>query len=99
MDAHTAKSTYSLDSETADALAALARRWQISEADALCRAVRQTAVRERVHQPEKERTPAQRAAVLRELQESLAARGVDFDAWLREAEAIRHSCCDDPSGH
>ena len=99
MDAHTAKSTYLLDAETADALAALARRWQISEADALRRAVRQTAARERVHQPAKERTPPQRAAALRELQESLAARGVDFDAWMPEAEAIRHSCCDDPPGH
>ena len=99
MDAHTAKSTYSLDAVTAGALAALARRWQISEADALRRAIRQTAARERVYPPEKERTQAQKADALRELQESLAARGVDFDAWLRETEAIRHSCCDGPSGH
>ena len=79
------KITYSLDDELAQALAKLAAHWKVPESEALRRAVLQVASGYRPVLSREERL-----AVLDQLRDSLAARGVDFDAWAREAYAIRH---------
>lgn len=86
----TAKSTnsFTLDAETALALAALAQQWQLSEEDALRRVI-QRACRAATAPEIAELSPAERLQALAELRASLAAQGVDFDAWAREAQAIR----------
>ena len=83
------KTTYTLDDETALALATLAQRWNVAEPEALRRALLQAASR---YGPIL--SPEERLAALDRLQKSLAERGVDFDAWAREAQAIRYG--DDP---
>ena len=78
----TIKSTYSLDVGTVRTLEELARRWNVSKSEALRRAIR----------GEAERQPSRvdaRLQALRALQKSVAARGVDLDAWEREAAEIR----------
>ena len=87
MVVRTTKST-ELDAETAATLAALAQRWQTTPADALRRAIL-TAAREPALPQADTFTPAERLQALRELRASLAAQGVDFDAWAREAQAMR----------
>ncbi len=77
------KAAYSLDDETARALARLARRWNVSESEALRRAICAAAGPE-------PKSPSERMAALKKLQDSLKERGVDFDQWQREAWAIRH---------
>ena len=76
------KSTYSLDVGTVRALDGLARRWNVSKSAALRRAIRSEAERQA------SRADARRHA-LRELQSSIAARGVDLAAWEKEAREIR----------
>ena len=83
------KITYSLDDELAQALAKLAAHWKVPESEALRRAVLQVASGYRPVLSREERL-----AALDQLRDSLAARGVDFDAWAREAYALRHG--DDP---
>lgn len=80
-----AKSTYTLDDASADALATLAQHWNMTESEALLRALLQAASR-----CGPTLSPEERLAALDRLQKSLAERGVDFDAWAREAWAIRH---------
>ncbi len=78
----TVKSTYSLDVGTVRTLEGLARRWNVSKSEALRRAIR----------GEAERQPSPmdaRLQALRALQESVAARGVDLDAWEQQAAGIR----------
>ncbi|MDE2788536.1 MAG: hypothetical protein OXL37_18025 [Chloroflexota bacterium] len=79
------KTTYTLDDESARALATLAQRWNVAEPEALRRALLQAA-----SQYDPIPSPGERLAALDLLQKSLAERGVDFDAWAREAWAIRH---------
>lgn len=83
------QTTYSLDEESAAALAKLAHYWKLTESEALRRALLQVAAG---YGPIL--SPEERLAALDRLQKSLAERGVDFDAWAREAYAIRHG--DDP---
>ena len=79
------KTNYTLDDESARALATLAQRWNVAEAEALRRVLLQAAFRcGSVPSPE------ERLAALDRLQKSLAERRVDFDSWAREAWAIRH---------
>lgn len=78
----TIKSTYSLDVGTVRTLEGLARRWNVSKSEALRRAIRREA----------ERQPSRadaRLRSLRALQESVAARDVDLDAWEHRAGEIR----------
>ena len=78
----TIKSTYSLDVGTVRTLEELARRWNVSKSEALRRAIRGEA--------ERQPSPVDaRLQALRALQKSVAARGVDLDAWEREAAEIR----------
>ena len=79
------KATYTLDEESSHALATLAQHWNITESEALRRALLQAASR---YGPVL--SPEERLAALDRLQKSLAERGVDFDAWAREAWEIRH---------
>ena len=90
MVVHTAKSTHSftLDAETAPALAALAQQWQLSEGDALRRAIRR-ASHESAAPKFSAASPAERLQALAELRSSLAEQGIDFDAWEREVREIR----------
>ena len=80
----TIKSTLALDVGTACALEGLAHRWNVSKSEALRRAIRSEAAR----QPAA--TDA-RMDALRELQNSIAARGVDLTAWERDAREIRRT--------
>ena len=84
MVVRTTKSTdsFTLDAETAATLAALTQCWQTTPADALRRAILMAA-------REPALPPAERLQALRELRASLSAQGVDFDAWAREAQAMR----------
>ena len=79
------KTTYTLDEESARALATLVQRWNVAGPEALRRALMQAAA-----QYDPIPSPEERLAALDRLQKSLAERGVDFDAWAREAWAIRH---------
>lgn len=90
MVVHTAKSTHSftLDAETAPALAALAQQWQLSEGDALRRAIWSTC-HESTAPETSASSPAERRQALAELRSSLAEQGTDFNAWEREAREIR----------
>jgi hypothetical protein len=76
------KSTYSLDLATVRALEGLARRWNVSKSEALRRAIRSEVER----QPSRADT---RLEALRQLQESVSARGVDLAAWERDARDVR----------
>ena len=77
-----------LDAETAAALMALAQRWQTTPVDALRRSILEAA-REPVPPRADAFTLAERVRALHELRASLSAQGVDFDAWAREAQAMR----------
>ena len=80
--------SFTLDADTAQELAALAQQWQLSEGEALRRAIR--CAHEAATEPEVvELSPAEKLQALAALRASLAAQGVDFDAWAREARAIR----------
>ena len=79
------KTTYTLDDESARALATLAQHWNTTESEALRRAVLKAASG---YGPIL--SPEERLAALDRLRASLAERGVDFDAWAREARAIRY---------
>ena len=79
------KTTYTLDDETTRALAKLAQHWNLTESEALRRALLQVAS---AYGPIL--SPQERLDALERLRASLAERGVDFDAWAREAYAIRH---------
>ena len=78
----TIKSTYSLDVGTVRTLERLARRWNVSKCEALRRAIRNESERQA------SRADA-RLQALRALQESIADRDVDLDAWEHEAREIR----------
>ena len=90
MMTRTAKSPKSitLDAATAHELAVLAQQWQLSEADALRRAIR-LAYCEPTAPEVAELSPPEKEQALAELRASLAAQGVDFDAWVKDARAIR----------
>lgn len=91
MMTHTAKSpqSFTLDAATAQELTALAQQWQLSEAEALRQAIQ--CAREATPDPEvAELSPAEKQQALDKLRASLAAQGVDFDAWVKDARAIRH---------
>ena len=80
--------SFILDAETAQELAALAQQWQLSEGDALRRAIR--CARAVATEPEvAELSPEEKLHALAALRASLAAQGVDFDAWTKDARAIR----------
>ncbi len=85
MTAPNIKATYLLDEESARALATLAHHWNMTESEALRRALLQAASG---YGPVL--SPEERLAALDRLRASLAERGVDFDAWAREAWEIRH---------
>lgn len=90
MMVRTAKSlkSFTLDAETAQELAALAQQWQMSEGEALRRAIR--CAREAANEPEvAELSPSEKLQALAALRASLAAQGADFDAWAKDARAIR----------
>ena len=78
------KSTFSLDIETARALEVLAGRWKVSKSEAVRRAVGAMAEKE---------SPCARKKLeaLRQLQASVKARGIDVEAWAREARAERRA--------
>ena len=78
----TIKSTFSLDVGTVRTLEGLARRWNVSKSEALRRAICSEAERQPLRVDAKSRA-------LRALQESVAARDVDLDAWERQAGEIR----------
>ena len=85
MTTQNTKATYTLDDESTHALAKLAQHWNVTESEALRRALLQVA-----SQYGPILSPEERLAALNRLQKSLAERGVDFDAWAREAWEIRH---------
>ena len=74
------KSTYALDAATVATVNQLALRWQVSKNEAVRRALREAAEREAI-------TPEQRMMALRQLQDELHAKGVDFDAWKKTIRA------------
>ena len=78
----TIKRTYSLDTGTVRALEELARRWNVSKSEALRRAIRNESERQL------SRADA-RLRAIRDLQESVATRGVDLDVWEHQAREIR----------
>ena len=91
------KSTYSLDVETVRTLESLARRWDVSKSEALRRAIRSAA-------GEKSQRVREKREALRQLQDYVQRRGIDVEAWAREARAEREassikrmSVWDDPS--
>jgi len=93
----TIKSTYSLDVETVRTLEALARRWNVSKSEALRRAIRSAA-------GEKSQRVREKLEALKQLQDYVQRRGIDVEAWAREARAEREassikrmSVWDDPS--
>ena len=93
----TIKSTYSLDVETVRTLEMLARRWDVSKSEALRRAIRSAA-------GEKSQRVREKLEALRQLQDYVQRRGIDVEAWAREARAEREassikrmSVWDDPS--
>ena len=88
MNADNTNLNCALDAETAVVLAALAQRWQTTPADALRRAILK-AEGEPVPPRADVFSRAERVRVLLELRSALVAQGVDFDAWAREAQAIR----------
>ena len=87
----TAKSPKSitLDAATAQELAALAQQWHLSEGEALRQAIR-LASREPTAPAGTRLSPAEEQQAVDKLRASLAAQGVDFDAWVKDALAIRH---------
>ena len=93
----TIKSTYSLDVETVRTLESLARRWNVSKSEALRRAIRSAA-------GEKSQRVREKLEALKQLQDYVQRRGIDVEAWAREARAEREassikrmSVWDDPS--
>ncbi len=76
----TIKSTYSLDAESVRALEELARRQQVSKAEALRRAIRNEARRQLFKGEDA-------LAALDQLQASLRARDVDLEQWARDVES------------
>ncbi|MEO6872549.1 MAG: hypothetical protein ABI233_10065 [Chthoniobacterales bacterium] len=72
-----AAASYSLDESTVATLNQLAQQWQVSQQEALQRAVQQAV------ELGKTPTPEERIAALHALQKSLAERNVDFDEWQR----------------
>lgn len=78
----TIKSTYSLDVESVRALEALAREWKVPKSEALRRAIRIAATKERLDESAK-------LAALDRLQASLGERKVDIWQWARDARAER----------
>ncbi len=76
------RSTYSLDTESACALETLAQQWNVSESEALQRAIRAVA------RPQSIGGEAALAA-LDQLQASLSLRKVDLAKWERDVNAQR----------
>ena len=79
----TQRSTYSLDTESACALEALAQLWKVSKSEALQRAI-QVATR-----PPAIESGAAALAALDQLQASLSLRKVDLAKWERDLNAQR----------
>ena len=78
------RSTFSLDIETARALEVLARRWKVSKSEAVRRAVGAVAEKE-------DPRARKKLEALDKLQASVKARGIDVEAWAREARAERRA--------
>ncbi len=81
----TSKSTYSLDVATHDAIEKLAKRLSTSKSDVIRRAVKAMPAQE----PAPDEDIKRRLTAARRLQKSLAARGMDFDEWMRVAYESR----------
>ncbi len=67
--------TYSLDPPTEARLSLLSKRWEVSNAEALQRAVLQAAEHERQLSPE------ERIAALHQLQDWVAEKQIDLEEW------------------
>ncbi len=94
MTATTVNTTYAMDEETQRALESLARRWGVSESEALRQAIRAELAREPVPtiqpDPPRKGVPNEDAiAALRELHESVRKKGYDLDKWERDFKAER----------
>ena len=76
------KATYSLDKETVRLLERLARRWDVSESEALRRAIRASAAEPRA---------SDATAALDRLQQSLGMTEAVAAAWARHARAERRA--------
>ena len=97
----TIRSTYALDLPTADGLQRLAQLWGTSKSEVIRRMTRETLARAEAEaaaaqtpMPVEEIVPvdekaAQWLANLKELQQRMRARGVDFKAWEREIREMR----------
>ena len=90
----TVSATYAMDVETVQALESLARKWGVSESEALKRVIRAELAREPVStiqpDPPRKGVPNEDAiAALRELHESVRKKGYDLDQWEREFQAER----------
>ncbi len=78
------KTTYALDSETIRALEEMATRWGVSKSEALRRAIRAVARRQR--QPDRRQDAL---VALEELQRSLRLTRAKASAWIKEVRAER----------
>ena len=79
------KTTYSLDVETVEALARVAREWNVSRSEALRRAIRAAA------ETAGEADVEEKLASWRKLQRSIALTPAKGEAWTREVRAERRA--------
>ena len=79
------KTTYSLDVETVETLARVAREWNVSKSEALRRAIRAAAA------SRSEADVDEKLAAWRELQRSVALTTAKGDAWIRDVRAERRA--------
>ncbi len=77
------RTTYELDARSVRVLKRLARRWGVSESEALGRAIRSEGCRQMRNEDA--------IAALQELQASLRRKGVDVARWEREAREERRA--------
>ncbi len=79
------KTTYSLDVETVEALARVAREWNVSKSEALRRAIRAAAG------TANEADVEAKLAAWRKLQRSVALTPAKGEAWIREIRSERRA--------
>lgn len=79
------KTTYSLDVETVEALARVAREWNVSKSEALRRAIRAAA------ETSGDVVVEEKLAAWRKLQKSVALTAAKADAWTREVRDERRA--------
>jgi len=77
------KSTYSLDAQTIQELEQLAHIWHVPKSEVIRRAIHQAA------RPMSQTSADARLKALKELQQRLKERRVDFGAWKRQIREAR----------